>query len=79
MLVILWTNRLSIYTLIQVVKALSDCFCQQTPFIRQDKVQALTNVVKYLIFKNPVPLSLQRGNEFNISSFYMKYVNCKYT
>lgn len=65
--------RQSIYTLIQAV--LSLCCYQLTPFTRQDKGQALTNVVKYFIFKNPVPLSLLRGNEFNISSFYMKYVN----
>lgn len=69
----------SIYTLIKVVKQSSDHCGQQTPFTRQYKVQALTNVEKYFIFKNAVPLSQQRGNEFNISSFYVKYVNCKYT
>lgn len=66
----------STYTLIQHS---SDHCSQQTPFTRQYKVQALTNVVKYFIFKNAVPLSLQRGNEFNISSFHVKYVKCKYT
>lgn len=80
MLVILWINWDSLY--IHPYRLLwhsSDCCYQLTLFTRQDKGQALTNVVKYFIFKNPVPLSLVRGNEFNISSFYMKYVNWKYT
>lgn len=52
------------------------CYSQLTPLAGQDNGLTLTNVVKY--FKNPVPLSLLRGNEFNI--FHVKRtVNRKYT
>lgn len=56
-----------------------NCYSQLTPLAGQDKGLTLTNVVKYFIFKNPVPLSLLRGNEFNIFCIKRRIVNRKYT